>query len=165
MLTNKLTIFFFLSLIICSSSTSAQSVSVTQLEATFLRDDIGLLNREQQQEITGLLTEHNKKFPGRIYLDLLHKLPDGKTIQQYAYDRLNEQPRMPDEKADKILIVVAISDKAVRIETSRDVWQVLSDDYCRQVNREIMIPKFKLGEYFAGIKSGIEALINKLEKP
>jgi uncharacterized protein len=72
---------------------------------------------------------------------------------------------MANEKADKIMLVVTLKDKAVRIETSRDVWPILSDDYCHRVNREIMIPKFKSGAYFVGIKAGIEALIRKLDNP
>ena len=164
MITNKLITFFFLLLLASACHTTNQKLTLTQSEASYLHDDAGLLNGQQRQEILSLLTKHNEKSLGRIYLDIIQKLPAGKTIQQYAYDRLNEQTRMSNERADKILLAVAVEDKSVRIETSRDVWPILSDDYCHRVNREIMIPKFKTGEYFIGIKSGIEALIEKLEK-
>jgi len=164
MTTNRLITFLFVFLLACACHTTAQKITITESEASYLCDEVGLLNEEQRQEILSLLTEHNKKSLGRIYLDIIQKLPAGKTIEQYSYDRLNEQPRNTNERTDKILLAVVVEDKSVRIETSRDVWPILSDDYCHRVNREIMIPKFKTGAYFDGIRSGIEALIQKLEK-
>src|ERR1044071_1019538 len=108
MLSSTITAFFFLLLLICACTSTAQKVNVTQLEEDFLRDDVGLLDTEQRQEIISLLTGHNKKALGRIYLDIIQKLPEGKTIQQYAYDRLNEQGRMANDKADRILVAFAL---------------------------------------------------------
>lgn len=164
MFTYRLTAILILFLLTCACHSTAQRINVTEIERDYLRDDARLLNEEQRREILSLLTEHNKKALGRIYLDIIQKVPTGITIEQYAYDRLNQQPRMPNEKADKILLAVALDDKSVRIETSRDVWPMLSDDQCHKINRELMIPRFKTGEYFEGIKTGIEALIEKLEK-
>jgi uncharacterized protein len=158
---NRLAAFFLIALL--ASPVTAQEIHITPLREDYLQDDVGLLDREQRKEIIGLLEEQGQKTLGRIYLDILNSLPPGLTIEQYARKRLNERPRMPLEKADKIMLVVVLQNKAVRIETSRDVWTILSDAYCHHVNREIMIPKFKRGAYFAGIVAGIHALIKKLE--
>jgi uncharacterized protein len=164
MIKNGLITFLSVFLLTCACQTTGQKINITEAEEDYLRDYVGLLNGEQRQEILSLLTEHNNKFLGRIYLDIMQRVSAGKTIEQYTYDRLNEQPRKSNERADKILVAVALGDRSVRIETSRDVWPILSDDYCHKVNQEIMIPKYKTGEYFGGIKSGIEALIQKLEQ-
>src|SRR5436305_10253065 len=133
---NKLAAFFLIVLLFCP--VTAQEVHITPLREDYLRDDVGLLDREQRKEIIGLLEKQEQKTLGRIYLDIIDKLPSGLTIDQYAHKRLNEQPRRAKERADKIMLVVALENKAVRIETSRDVWSILSDDYCYEVNREIM---------------------------
>ena len=155
----------FLLIVLLTSLVTAQEAHITPLRADYLRDDVGLLDRVERKEIIGLLEQPGQKPLGRIYLDILDKLPPGLTIDQYAHKRLNERPRMANEKIDRILLVVALQSKAVRIETSRDVWPILSDEYCHQVNREIIIRKFKKGAYVAGIKAGIEALIKKLNSP
>ena len=80
MLKTKITAVFFVLLLICACTQIAQKVNVTHLEEDFLRDDAGLLNTEQRQEIVSLLTEHNKESLGRIYLDIIQKSPGGKTI-------------------------------------------------------------------------------------
>lgn len=160
---NKLAPYFLLIFLV--SSVAAQEFSITPLKEQYLRDDVGLLDRTQRETIIGLLEKQSQKSLGRIYLDIIDRLPAGQTIEQYARKRLNEQSRMPGEKADKIMVAISLKDRTVRIETSRDVWTILSDDYCRQINREVMIPKFKSEAYFAGIKAGIEAIIRKLNNP
>ena len=159
----KLVPYFLVFLLLCP--VTAQEISVAPLKEDYLRDDVGLLDREQRKVIIGQLEQQSQKPLGRIYLDILEKLPPDLTIDQYARKRLNEHPRRPNERADKIMLVVVLQSKAVRIETSRDVWPKLSDDYCHYINREVMIPKFKSGSYFAGIKAGIEALIRRLNIP
>ena len=161
----KLTAYLLALLLICPSYAAAQQLNVTPLKEHYLRDDVGLFDREQRGIIVSLLEKQNKKPLGRIYLDILEKLPTGESVAAYARRRLNDQPRLPGEKEDKIMLVVILKDKMVRIETSRDVWPVLSDEFCHQVNREIMIPKFKSGDYYAGIKAGLEGIIRKLAIP
>ena len=129
---NKLAAFFLIVLLACP--VTAQEVHITPLREDYLRDDAGLLDREQRKELIGLLEKQAQNTLGRIYLDILDKLPPGLTIDQYTHKRLNERPRMPNERADKIMLIVALENKAVRIETSRDVWPILSDDYCHRVN-------------------------------
>jgi len=150
-------------LLLCQAA--GQELRVTRLNEGYLRDDVGLFDREERKVITDLLQEQSQKPLGRIYLDILEKLPSDLTIEQYARKRLNDSFRIPTDKSDKIMIVVVLKDRAVRIETSRDVWPKLPDEYCHQVNREVMIPKFKTGAYFAGLKVGIEALMEKLNAP
>src|SRR5438128_8577922 len=124
---NKLAAFYLIVLLACP--VTAQEMHITPIREDYLRDDVGLLDREQRKEIIGLLEKQAQKPLGRIYLDILDKLPPGLTIDQYAHKRLNERPRMPNERVDKIMLVVALENKAVRIETSRDVWAILSDAY------------------------------------
>jgi uncharacterized protein len=167
MLLNKLTpiLLLFLLVHITAYRAAPQEIHIlTPSDVSYLRDDVGLLSLKQRERIISLLERHNKKSQGRIYLDIIPHLPTGKTIEQYARERLNTQPSLASEKADKIMLVVALENKIVRIETSRDVWEVLTDEYCHRVNREIMIPKFKTGDYYSGIEAGIKALIEKLEK-
>jgi len=160
---NRFAPYFLVFLLFCQAA--AQEVRITPLKEDYLRDDIGIFDREQRKVIILLLEKQSQKPLGRIYLDILDKLPSGLAIDQYARKRLNERPKMPNERADKIMIVVALQNKAVRIETSRDVWPILTDDYCHEVNRKVMMPRFKAGLYFAGIKAGIEALMKTLNNP
>ena len=81
---------------------AAQEFSLTPEKEKYLRDDAGLCDREQRQEIINLLEKHNQNHLGRIYLDILKKLPEGKTVQQYAYSRLNERPRSSGKKPIKL---------------------------------------------------------------
>ncbi len=159
-------LLFALSSISCSSSggTKAEIMgSSSAAKEQYVTDAANLLSREQMEEISALLEEHNQKGLGRIYLCIIEGLPEGKTIEEYSYEKINEKPRRADEKRDKILIAVAMQNRTLRIETSQDVWPVLTDEYCKKITSEVMIPKFKQGEYYQGIKDGITNLLHKLE--
>ena len=68
---------------------AAQEARITPLEESYLRDDAGLLNREQREVIFTLLERHNKQNLGRIYLDV------GGLVKTYK----NEQKPGPSARA------------------------------------------------------------------
>src|ERR1051325_10629847 len=91
---NRFAPYILVLLLFCQ--VAAQEVRTIPPKEDYLRDDVGLLDREQRRVIIGLLEKQSQKSLGRIYLDILDKLPPDLTIEQYARKRLNEQPRMPN---------------------------------------------------------------------
>lgn len=133
-------------------------------EGPFIADESGILNDEQREELSDLLTVHNHEGSGRIFVLIIKELPFNLTVEAYARLKINEDSRLPAEPHDRILILIAVQNREIRIETSRDVWSVLPDSYCRTVITQIMAPAFKKEEYFSGIRSAIEELSNKLRE-
>ena len=127
-----------------------------------ITDEAAVLTPEQHEEISALLLAHNKKGPGRISVFIATKLPPETTIEKFARDKINSPPPTAREKADRILIALALEDRKMRIETSRQVWAALPDSFCRDVITQKMAPQFKDKKYFEGIQAGISALIAKL---
>ena len=70
----------------------------------------------------------------------------------------------PKERNDRILVVVALKDRKLRIETSREVWELLTDEECATIIQEQFIPQFREGNYYQGIHDGIVAMISQLEE-
>jgi uncharacterized protein len=157
---------FFLFLISCKalSLTVDQTSSNTQMSEPYIDDNVGLLTNEQVNELSALLDRHNRTELGRLYLCIIEKLPDGKTIEQYTYEKINEKPKEPNERRDKILLLMAMENRQLRIETSRDVWPILTDEFCKEITSKVIVPKFKREQYYNGIKEGIMAMIEKLKE-
>src|SRR4051794_16386063 len=86
-----------------------------------LIDDANLLTEPERQELVAALKAHNQSGPGRLFLVTVKALPSGTSINQYAQLKINEYPSLPDEKSDRILLLIALQDRQMRIETSRDV--------------------------------------------
>lgn len=155
---------FSITVIMSFAITFAQNSAVNVQKGSYIQDDANLLKQKEIDDINTLLETHNNNFIGRIFVRIISNLPNGKSINVYANDLINERPRLKNERLDRILILIDINEKQMRIETSRDVWKALPDQYCNKVIVEVIKPKFKKSDYYSGIKSGIESLISKLKQ-
>ena len=62
-----------------------------------------------------------------------------------------------NQKNAGMLLLVSSGDRKARIELGAD-WGRRWDSHCRQIMQQVMIPKFKEGDYSVGIREGVEAL-------
>jgi uncharacterized protein len=56
---------------------------------------------------------------------------------------------------DGLLILLAVQDRSVRIEVGRGLEGVIPDAVAKRIIEEIMIPKFRQGDFYGGIAAGI----------
>lgn len=78
-------------------------------------------------------------------------------IETYAQKWFNGWGIGAAKKNDGILILLAVEERTARIELGRD-WEHRWDDYTGRVMNGRMVPRFKQGEYGAGLLAGLEAL-------
>jgi len=85
------------------------------------------------------------------------------SIEQYAI-RVAEQWKLGRKGVDDgVLLLVAMKDRAVRIEVGYGLEGVLPDATTKRVIEEYIIPRFKLGDFSAGIHSGVERIMGAIE--
>jgi uncharacterized protein len=129
-----------------------------------ISDSAGILKSEQVTRLHATLSEHNKAGPGRINILIVQKLPPNTTVEKYALEKIDETPPRPGEKLDRILLLVAIEDRSLRIETSEDVRTALSDEVCKGIIDQKIVPLFKEKKYFEGLQAGVNAILTALHK-
>lgn len=84
------------------------------------------------------------------------------TIEQYA-TRVFDNWRLGDAKRnDGILIIVAWSDRTVRIQVGYGLEEKVTDALARDIIRSNMIPAFKQQKFAQGLELAINALNNQL---
>jgi len=147
-----------------NACTHVPSVVTDAVDDLYVNDQATVLTMEQRADLAKMLADHNRKGPGIMTLLILHKLPLDASIENYAFAKINEGASSLSEKSSRILIVVAMENRKLRIETAESVWVILPNEYLKQVIDDIMIPQFKQRQYFAGIRAGIGALIDRLEQ-
>jgi uncharacterized protein len=69
------------------------------------------------------------------------------------------------EKNNGVTIVFSKTLREVRISTGLGLEQKLTDAMCKKVIDELMIPRFKEGNYAQGITDGLKEVIRLLETP
>ena len=84
------------------------------------------------------------------------------SIEEYAV-RLFEKAGIGDKEKDTgLLIVVAVEDRAVRVELGYGLEEFISDGYSGETIRQEMLPRFREGHYGEGLVAGASRLILRI---
>jgi uncharacterized protein len=85
------------------------------------------------------------------------------TIEQYGI-RVAEQWKLGRKGVDDgALLLVARDDRALRIEVGYGLEGALSDIVSKRIIEDIIVPRFKLGDYAGGIDAGVDAMIKVID--
>jgi uncharacterized protein len=81
------------------------------------------------------------------------------TIEQYGI-RVVEAWKLGRKNVDDgALLLIAKDDRALRIEVGYGLEGVLNDATANRIIDEIIVPRFKRGDYYSGIASGLAAMM------
>lgn len=92
-------------------------------------------------------------------------IPDlqGYPIEDYGYRLGRAWGVGAKDKDDGVLLIVAPKDRKVRIEVGYGLEPVLTDAYASVIINSVIVPKFKAGDYPAGIMAGADAVMAQLQ--
>jgi uncharacterized protein len=79
------------------------------------------------------------------------------TIEEFAMEWFNAWGIGSEDQNTGVLLLVSVDDRKARIELGAD-WGRKWDDHCKSIMDGEIIPRFKAGDYPAGILDGAEAL-------
>jgi uncharacterized protein len=65
-------------------------------------------------------------------------------------------------KDNGLLIVVAVKDRAVRVEVGYDLEGIITDGFAGETSRETMVPFFRSGDYGGGLLAGAARLAERI---
>jgi uncharacterized protein len=86
------------------------------------------------------------------------------TIEEYAVKMFENGGRGIGEKGkdNGLLLVVAVEDRKVRIETGYDIEGAITDGFAGQTIREVIAPAFRAGRYGPGLVAAATRLITRI---
>jgi uncharacterized protein len=85
------------------------------------------------------------------------------TIEQYAL-RVAERWKPGRKNVDDgALLVVAKDDRTLRIEVGYGLEGALTDAACKRIISEIIVPRFRQGDYYGGIASGVDRILRVID--
>ena len=85
------------------------------------------------------------------------------TIEQYAL-RVVEQWKLGRKKVDDgAILVVAKTDRALRIEVGYGLEGALNDATSKRIISETITPRFKQGDFYGGITAGVDQIIRVID--
>jgi uncharacterized protein len=140
----------------CVGIAQAQ-VAVPRLQAR-VTDLTGTLTAEQRQALETRLAQFESRKGAQIAVLLVPStLPE--SIEQYARRVLDEWKLGRKDVDDGALLLVAMQDRKLRIETQYGLEGVLPDATAKRIIDEIVTPRFRQQDFYGGISAGIERMI------
>lgn len=138
----------------------AQQIAVPELRQQ-VTDITGTLSTSEQQSLTQQLQDITQKTRAQVAVLIVPSTGDD-SIEQYA-TRVFDNWRLGDAKRnDGILIIVAWSDRTVRIQVGYGLEEKVTDALAGDIIRSNMIPAFKQQKLAKGLELAIIALNNQL---
>ena len=137
----------------------AQQIAVPELRQQ-VTDITGTLSTSEQQSLTQQLQDITQKTRAQVAVLIVPSTGDD-SIEQYA-TRVFDNWRLGDAKRnDGILIIVAWSDRTVRIQVGYGLEEKVTDALAGDIIRSNMIPAFKQQKFAQGLELAINALNNQ----
>ena len=123
----------------------------------FVRDYAGVLSEDAKTRINFLGSQLKGKTQAHI-VDVVVKTTDGTPPAEYALAILRQWGVGDKTKNNGIVILVAVDDRASRIEVGYGLEGRLPDAKTGRIQDEYMLPYFQRGDYDRGIYNGYLAV-------
>lgn len=130
----------------------------------FVNDFAGVLTQNARLQLEDRLQAYARETTTEIAIAILPSL-GGQTIEDTSV-RLFERWRVGKrEKNNGILIVVAVSDRRVRIEVGYGLEGKVPDAQAGRIIRDIITPRFRQGDYAGGLTAAVDELARLIGAP
>jgi uncharacterized protein len=125
-------------------------------------DQTATLTAEQQATLEQSLQAFEARKGSQLAVLILPTTAP-ETIEQYSL-RVAEQWKLGRKKVDDgAILVVATTDRALRIEVGYGLEGALNDATSKRIISEIITPRFQQGDIYGGVAAGVEQIIRVID--
>jgi uncharacterized protein len=136
---------------------AADLVAIPPLQAR-VTDMTATLTSEQRATLDGSLENFERERGSQISI-LLLPTTQPEAIEQFGI-RLAEAWKIGRKGIDDgVIVIVAKNDRRVRLEVGYGLEGALNDATAKRIISETMTPRFKSGDYYGGLQSGVTAIL------
>ncbi len=150
-----------IALLLASASLSAQERDVPALTGRVV-DETTTLTAAQRNELEARLQAFEQRKGSQIVL-LITGTTHPEPIESFSL-RVAEAWKIGRKGVDDgIVIVVAKSDRVMRIEVGYGLEGAVPDAMARRLIEEVFLPGFRGGDFYSGLNNGIDRLIKVID--
>jgi len=173
--------YSFILLLFCAVASSLQSLSqkpatgVSKTGTTefprypkakgWINDFEGLLTKNQVRFLDSLMAVHQQKTTNQMCLVTAPASYYPKdSLVEYSRSLFNKWGVGTREKNNGVGILLSKQNRQIRINIGYGLEQVLTNRKCQEIIDDYILPLFKQGKYYEGIKNGITEIIRCLNE-
>jgi uncharacterized protein len=146
---------FLLALLLCGAAQAEVAVPPLTQRVT---DLTGTLDAQQIRTLESRLAGFEKDKGAQLAV-LIVPTTQPETMEQFGI-RVADMWKLGRKGVDDgALLLIAKDDHALRIEVGYGLEGVLNDATANRIIDEVIVPRFKRGDFYAGIESGLAAMM------
>jgi uncharacterized protein len=124
-------------------------------------DAAALLDEARKATLTQRLADHEAATTEQLVVATVPSL-EGRTIEEYANLLFREWGLGQREANNGVLLLVAPNERKVRIEVGYGLEGRLTDLLAADIIQRRIVPRFKEGDYAAGVEGGVAGILGVL---
>jgi uncharacterized protein len=150
-------ILIFFSLIIIAGGQNNSSSN----KKKWVYDNENILTDEQELVLDSIIVDYEEHTTNEIIIVTVADIGDSESMADYAVDLGNKWGVGKKNKDNGLVILCSKNLKKVQLSTGLGTEKILTDDMCKDIIDVSMIPYFKQGNFYEGLKSGLEDCIKR----
>ncbi len=151
---------YILLLLLFSFSLSAQNTPKRPNPQRLVNDLAGILSEGERAELERKLVLYSDSTSTQIVVVTINTTGDY-AVDQVALNILHDWGVGDKKKDNGIVILAAIDDRHVNIQTGYGMEGVLPDALCGRIIDRLIIPNFKQKKYYEGFNQATDAIIER----
>jgi len=124
-------------------------------------DDADILSGSTKSELDAMLAQHERTTGDQIVVATLESL-QGHSIEDYGYQLGRAWGIGQKGKNNGVILIVAPQERKTRIEVGYGLEGRLTDAQSRVIIEEKILPRFRNGDFNAGVLDGTAAILRTL---
>lgn len=143
--------------LIFQTTVVAQELELPEISRR-VTDLTGTLSSQQVQALEANLAQFERETSNQVAVLIVPSL-EGESLEDYSI-RVAEKNKFGKKGRDNgVLLLIFMKDRKLRIEVGYGLEGALPDATAIQIIRNVIRPKFREGNYYAGIRDGINAIM------
>jgi uncharacterized protein len=128
----------------------------------WVHDDAGILSGQTVQELESFLKFYRDSTSNQIAILTIQSL-QGEDIDDYAQKVASAWKLGQANKDNGVLLLVSVEDRQISIQVGYGLEGALTDLEASRINRNEVAPRFRAGDYDAGVRAGVSAIVDAIK--
>ncbi|HSL82938.1 MAG TPA: TPM domain-containing protein [Thermoanaerobaculia bacterium] len=124
-------------------------------------DEAGIVPPDAASRIEGKLRAFEEETGAQVAVLTVPSL-EGEVLENYSLKVAETWGLGRKSRDDGVLLLVARDDRQLRIEVGYGLEGALTDAEAGRIVRNVIVPRFKAGDYGGGIEAGVDAVVGTI---
>jgi len=128
-------------------------------KAGLINDMEGIFTPQQSKELGKIVTDYEAKTGRKIVVVSVASIAPFERFDDYSTELASQWQIGSEDKSDGVAIFFSKSLRQIKVSTGYGDEQSLSNEHCKTIIDTVIIPELKKGDFYQGIKLGVQELI------